>query len=85
MEFFFREYPYLGPPMVVVVFLFSIWADFFRIKKKDIGIVTFAFGCLPLAGALYLSWGNALHFAIALISSATYIAVFVAMLKKLHE
>jgi hypothetical protein len=82
MELFLKEYPYLAAPIAVAAFLFAIWADFFRIKHRDVAIATFAFGLLPIVGSIFLSPGNSLLFVVMLVALIVYISAFVLMLKK---
>jgi len=69
----------------VAAFLFAVWMDFFSINKKDAGVVTFAFGLLPIIGSIFFLKGSLLLFAVAIISLIVYVGAFVMMLARYNE
>jgi len=85
MDFIFNEYPFLVPPIAAAAFLFAVWVDFSRIKRRDTAVATFAFGLLPIVGSIFYLNASLLLAAVALISMIVYVGVFWMMLARYKD
>jgi hypothetical protein len=76
MDFLFTQYPVVVPPLVSVVFLFSIAADFLGAKRRGIGTAVFMFGFLPLLGCFVALPRTTPVLTSTILSLIGYVGVF---------